>query len=246
MSWKIGALLFLLGWTWIPPIVEAGKLAGELVLTKGVVKIRREGRERFVRVGSGIAADAYEPLYEKDAVQTGPGARATLKLRLKQTEVARLYPNSYLILEAVNGRRTTFGLPIGKAVFSVSRPPPFRTSFEVRTHRLVISAESTRFVVGAEPSAAYVLALEGQVLVTRADARGIKAGRKAGRKPRINAKLAPGQAIVSGAGGAISAVVKVSDGEREDIESEDGLGAFRELDAPLPAGPEANPDESDG
>lgn len=223
MNWKASLLLVLLSGASLAPAANAQKLAGELVLTKGVVQVRSRGRENLISItGTRV------PLYEKDAVQTGPGSSATLKLRRRKTEIVRLYANSYLYLNAVEGTRTTIGLAAGKAEFSVSRPQPNLTRLEVKTRRLLIIAREAKFIVGVEAGASYVVALEGELTISPAQPR---IGEPANH-PLEQVAISTNQAILSDSETRFSPVVEISQGETKDIVSGEGLEAFRELEAP--------------
>ena len=229
MNRKYRVLLLLLGGLWLAPAADAQKLTGELILTQGVVKIRRRGRERFYNIPMQRVR-----LFEKDVVQTGAETRATLNLRLKKAEVVQLYAGSYIRLEAVRGDRTTIVLASGKALFTVSRPPPFHTGFEVKTRNVVISARGTRFIVGSENSAVYVLALEGKVAVARAYRAGSNLRKRKHQQPGgKEATIAANQAIIAGLDAELSDVVEVSEDEREAIIASDSLAPFRELEVPI-------------
>ena len=236
MKRKSAVLVLLLCGSWFLPAAQGQKLTGELTLDKGIVKIRRQGRESLLQIPKSKV-----PLYEKDVVQTGPQSRATLKLRLKKYEVVRLYGNSYLTVEAVKGDRTTMVLSAGKAEFSISGPSPSTTRFEVKTHRLFISAGQAKFIVGVETGGAYVAALEGEITVTLAAPQKARPG----LQPDTRVALTGSQAIVSTAGEVFSTVVEVSQDEAEELTSKDGLAPFREMEPPPREQPTLDQGEGD-
>lgn len=237
MKRKAAVLLFLLCGSWLLPAAHGQKLTGELTLDKGILKIRRQGRETLLQTPK-----AKVPLYEKDVVQTGPRSRATLRLRLKKSEVVRLYGDSYLIVEAVKGDRTTLVLSAGKAEFSVSRRLPNAIRFEVKTHRFFISAVQAKFIVGVETGGVYVAALEGEITVEPAAPQMARPE----LRPNTQATITGNQAIISTAGEIFSTVVEVSQDEAEEIISKEGLAPFRELEPPPRERPSNHQDGGQG
>jgi hypothetical protein len=235
MKRKAAVLILLLCGLCFLPAAQGQKLTGELTLDKGIVKIRRQRKEILLQTPKSKV-----PLYEKDVLQTGPQSRVTLKLRLKKFEVVRLYGDSYLTVEAVKGDRTTIVLSAGKAEFSISRPAPGATRFEVKTHRLFISAAQAKFIVGVETGGAYVAALEGEITVTLAAPQQARPGLRPGNR----AALTGSQAIISTAGEIFSTVVEVSQDEVEELTSKEGLALFREMEPPPRE--QASPDQGDG
>lgn len=218
-KWTCLLLLVLLYGFWLVPAAGAQKLTGELILQRGVVKVRRFGREQFFRT-PGITV----PLFENDVVQTGPNTRATLFLRLKKEQI-QMYSNSHIRLEAVDAERTSIAMAIGKALFSVFRSPTYRTAFGVRTQTATIGVKGTKFVVGSEVDRSYVLGLEGFVGVVSV------------ATPDIEVLITKDQALVAAKGLPLSPVVKVTEEEREAIIREEGLDTFRRLKVTLPEPP---------
>ncbi len=218
-KWTCLLLLVLLCGLWLVPIAGAQKLTGEMILTKGVVKVRRFGREQFFRT-PGVSV----PLFENDVVQSGPNTRATLYLRLKKEQIL-MYSNSHIRLEAVSAKRTSIGMAIGKALFSVFRSPRYRTGFGVRTQTATIGVKGTKFVVGSEVDRSYVLGLEGFVGVVSV------------ATPEKEVLITKDQALIATKGLPLSPVVKVTEEEREAIVREEGLDTFRRLKITLPEPP---------
>ena len=134
-------------------------------------------------------------------------------------------------------------LSAGKAEFSVYRSLPSRTRLEVKTHRLVISTQRAKFVVGVESGGAYVAALEGEITVTLAATQKVRSE----LPPDTETAIISNQAIISTAGEIFSNVVEIEEEELEQITAEDGLESFRELEPP-PSGdaPQSQGSEDSG
>ncbi len=214
MNWKTCTLLLLLLGCFLIPEAAAQRLAGELVLKKGLVKVRRQGREQFFRT-PGLSV----PIFERDVVQSGPNTRAIIFMRLRK-EIIQLYSNSHIAIDALRPRRTRIGMAIGKALFSVARSLKFRPRFLVRTQTASIGVKGTKFIVGNEEVKSYVLTLEGRVgVISKA-------------RPKVEIVLTEGQALVAEKDKPLSKVVEVSKEEQEAIIREDGLELFRELKIP--------------
>ncbi|MCZ6728181.1 MAG: FecR family protein [SAR324 cluster bacterium] len=214
MHWKKVFLLLLVLGCFLMPEAQAQKLVGDLVLKRGLVKVRRLGREYFFRTQGAVV-----PIFERDVVQTGPNTRVIISMRLKK-EVVQMYSNSHIAIEQLKPTRTSIGMAIGKALFSLVRSLKIQPQFLVRTQSTSIGVKGTKFVVGNEEHKSYVLTLEGKVgVISKA-------------RPKVEVVLSKGQAIIGERGEALSEVVEVSEEQQQAIVKEEGLGTFKKLVIP--------------
>ena len=148
-------LIFLLWFAWVA-LAAAQQPVGEVVLSKGLVKVRHLGKETFLRrVGQR------HPVFEGDIVQSGAASRAKVKFKGKKGDVVDVYARTHFTIKTVKPRRTFFGLNLGKALFSVFR----KKRFQVRTPTATIGVKGTKFVAGYDGRKSFTLTVEGVVTV---------------------------------------------------------------------------------
>ncbi len=142
---------------------QGSRPVGELVLTKGVVKIRgRTGREVVVTdIGRRFAVRV------GDVVQSGRDTKATIFFRDERERVS-LYSKTQFKVEELSPRRTSFALRIGKAFFAALSGVR-RNTFSLRTATATIGIKGTEFVAGTDGESTFLLTIKGVVTMVNPD-----------------------------------------------------------------------------
>jgi len=130
--------------------------AGEVLLHRGVLKVRRIEAERiYQQPGERI------PVYETDVIHTGENTRATVTLFANHDTIA-MYANSFLGVSKSRPEESTLALNVGKGLFAFARRLAEQRA-QVLTPTAVLGVKGTEFIAGATETESFVLILEGVV-----------------------------------------------------------------------------------
>lgn len=195
---------------------QGSRPVGELVLTKGVVKIRSvTGREAVVTdIGRRFAVRV------GDVVQSGRDTKATIFFRDEREKVS-LYSNTQFKIEELSPRRTWFALSIGKAFFAAIAGVR-RNTFNVRTATATIGVKGTEFVVGTDGESTFLLTIKGLVTMVNPEF------------PDVVVEVGASQASTVRANQQPTPPVDVAPEDMETIVAQDGNEAFEAV-VPPPA-----------
>jgi hypothetical protein len=133
---------------------------GDLLLEKGLVKVRRNNVDTIYRdQGQTVSVQ------NLDEIQTGFDTRVTIRLTGKD-EAIELYSKSFFVVSNVNAEQSSVYMPTGKARFKITakkRVRKGRRAFRLRTANAMIGVKGTDFVVGASDGDTSLLTLSGAV-----------------------------------------------------------------------------------
>jgi hypothetical protein len=207
--------------------VSAQQTVADVVILKGILKVRRDESERIYReIGLKI------PLVETDVVHSGKDTRAKITVR-ETGETITLYADSHLRMSEIRSQRSLFQLAIGKALFLVrpAEKEAARRETLVRTATVTVGVKGTEFVVGSKEDESYVMTVAGTVSV------------RPGADPQREVQVKRGEAYFATPDQAPAQAVPVSAATRQRVLREDGLDALRkasgapDLNPPPPAEP---------
>jgi hypothetical protein len=133
---------------------------GDLLLEKGLVKVRRNNVDTIYRdQGQTVSVQ------NLDEIQTGFDTRVTIRLTGKD-EAIELFSKSFFVVSNVNAEQSSVYMPTGKARFKITakkRVRKGRRAFRLRTANAMIGVKGTDFVVGASDGDTSLLTLSGAV-----------------------------------------------------------------------------------
>jgi len=204
---------------------SAQQTVADLVIQRGIIKVRRDEGERIFReIGLKI------PLAETDVVHSGKDTRATISVH-ETEETITLYSDSHLRMSEVRPRRSLFQLAVGKALFlvraaekTVRESTGNERETTVRTATVTIGVKGTEFVVGTKEDESYVMTVEGTVTVSPS------------ADPQREVQVKRGEGYFASSEQAPARAVPVSSETRQRVLREDGLDALRKASgAPEPA-----------
>ena len=190
---------------------ETPEFSGEVVLVRGVLKVRRRQAERIFRT-PGVKI----PVTKEDVIHTGADTRARVTLFATE-ETIDMYSNSHLRIAEYSKEETGIVLNVGKALFDFARRLGLGRKVLVETRVMVVGVKGTRFVVGVEEDEAYALTLEGKLGVTLTG------------EPQREIDVGPDQMFFVTEQGAPREAVPVTPEVRDRIVQEEGLEAFKEV-----------------
>lgn len=220
-------LLLLLAGT--EPAV-ANNHVGELIISKGIVKVRHlSGRETVYRQ-TGLRI----PVFEGDVVQSAAKTKAKIIFR-DGREVISIYANTSFKVEAITRKKSLFGLNIGKALFKIAAKFR-RNTFTVRTSTATIGVKGTEFIAATDGHNTYVMTLTG--VVTTASVA----------YPNVTVDVTKDTATSVAADEPPTTPVPVTPESREQIMQSDGLTEFNEVPfaEPVEVTPEDRATEEEG
>ena len=204
---------------------------GELLLEKGLVKVRRNNIDTVYRdQGQTI------PVQNQDEIQTGIETRVTIQLTGKDESV-ELFSKSFFVVSKVDSEQSSVFLPTGKARFKVTakkRTRKGRRSFRLRTTNAMIGVKGTDFIVGVSDGDTSLLTLSGSVSFASLAA------------PDIEVEVGTNQASKIQASKPPTAPVEVPSQVREEIIQSDTPKSFESIEfGELNGDPETSQDKKE-
>ena len=193
------------------------KPTGEILIERGLIKIRREDSERVFRQ-KNLAV----PVFETDVIHSGADTRAVLRM-FETGETVTIYADTHVKVSELHVERGLFVLNAGKALFSLLRNLSKNRDVRVQTRTATVGVKGTRFIVGAREEESFALTLEGEVAATPT------------AQPEREVRIRPGEMYFVTGDIVPEAAIAVEPEARERILSEDGLGGLRRA-AGLPEG----------
>ena len=147
----------------IPLFSLVADSVGTLELTKGIVKIRRNGVDTIYR-----DTGAKFPVHEGDEIQTGDSSRVIIRYDKKGTQTS-LYSKTFFIIEEVGEQTDRFFLSIGKIYFLV---PKLKILYQIKKERLrlrtataIIGVKGTAGITGSQRGRTDHLTIFGKVTI---------------------------------------------------------------------------------
>ena len=161
---------------------------GELLLEKGLVKVRRNNVDTIYRdQGQTVTVQ------NMDEIQTGFDTRVTIQLTGKD-EAIELFSKSFFVVSNVNAEQSSVYMPTGKARFKITAKKRVRKggrAFRLRTANAMIGVKGTDFVVGASDGGTSLLTLSGVVSFASLVAPDVEVEVGSNQASKIQASKAP-------------------------------------------------------
>ena len=193
-------------------LAQAAETVGMLSMERGTVKLRRNGKERFIEAKDGLV-----PVEEGDALHSGSGARGSVYFE-RENQKVEVYPGSMIQVKAFSPRGTSFFMPLGKALFSVLNKLRSDQRFEVSTPTATIGVKGTEFVLGTDGvSKTFLLTVAGVVSIVNTEF------------PNMETLVPKDQATVSERGAPPAPPVVVPPETRNTVIQEDSIQTMEAL-----------------
>jgi len=151
----------------LPVCLTAATPAGNLVVNKGMAKLRRNNLDSVYP-----QSEQAIPVYSLDEIQTGADSSATITLEAKDDSI-ELFSQSFFKIERADEQESETSMSIGKAHFKIKKdaqPLAGKTRFKLKTANAIVGVKGTEFVVGTGTEVTNILTLEGAVDVASVSA----------------------------------------------------------------------------
>lgn len=185
------------------------QVVGQLLIDRGLVKVRRLGAERVYRQ-KGLTI----PIRATDVIHSGADTRASLALT-ETGELVTIYSDTHVKVSDLRIERGLFVLNAGKALFSLLRDLAVDRDVRVQTRTATFGVKGTQFIVGAKEEESFALTLEGEVAATPS------------AQPEREIRIKPGEMYYLTDEVVPDAAIAVEPEAQERIVTEDGLGGLR-------------------
>jgi hypothetical protein len=196
---------------------------GEVVIQRGLLKIRRLAEERVFQERGLVI-----PVFESDVIHTGRETRVVFTL-FETRESVTIYADTHVRVAELRRERGNFVLDTGKALFSLLRELATEREMTVQTRTVTVGVKGTEFIVGAREEESFALTLDGTIAVTPSAA------------PEREIRVEPGQMYFVTPETVPPQPVAVSPQAQQRIRTEDGLGGLRDAAGLTPVEPRREP-----
>ena len=162
---KIISLIIL--FSLIMPIYAFAEPVGTLLLEKGIVKLRRDNKDKIIKViGTKVE------IFSKDSLQTGKDSLVKIVFTGKDDAI-KLFSQTFFLVESISKEKTETRLNTGSARFVVTPGLKIRKKsrkrFRVRTANAIIGVKGTDFLLSTGAEETKLLTISGLVSIANVD-----------------------------------------------------------------------------
>ncbi|MDX2470587.1 MAG: FecR domain-containing protein [SAR324 cluster bacterium] len=169
------------------PVVSFAQSLGTLKISKGVVKIRRAGKDMMFKGQKEIE------IFKNDEIQTGSDSKAFVHLSRADDRI-NLFSGTFFKVGSASADSTEVTMKIGKAKFKIKKPAKGKKRkrrFSVRTANAVIGVKGTEFLLGVNATETNLLTTEGSVGFSSAATPGTEVAVQANQASKVSATSTP-------------------------------------------------------